>query len=322
MSAPGMPSPAEVDAFHWVVRLEHGRLSGAERRDLTVWLQQGREQQRALIHARAFCNYLDELAGCAAVRPPRLSRRELLAAGGGALALAGMADVLWLGTTGPREDERRYATLTGGRNRAVLPDSSVLLLNTGTEARVRYGQSREVRLVRGEALVTAANSALAFVLHVRGWDLTTGGAIFAVREDDRQVVVAVQEGELALLHRASGRALQRLTPLREAVLDAAGHIAVHTITGTDLDDRLAWRDGHVTFRHVPLADAVAEMNRYLAVRIRIVDPPVSRLTVLGTWPIARPGEFVSSLEAEFGLHAVQGHSEILLTRRDPTSPHP
>jgi transmembrane sensor len=320
MSAPGTLSPLDVDAFHWVVRLEQGRLGRAERRALMAWLQQGREQQRALIHARAFCNYVDELAGNRSpVRVPLVSRRRVLVAGAGGLALAGIAGIAWLRTGSLTDVERRYVTQVGGSRRLVLPDHSVLLLNTDTDVRVRYAQGRDVRMERGEALVTAAHGTGLFVVHVPGWVLTTLGAVFAVREDAGRVVVAVEEGELALLHTASGRAYRRLLPYFEAVLDPAGGIAVRAITGTELNDRLAWREGYVTFRHVALQDAVAEMNRYLARRIRVADPPVSRLTVLGTWPITRPEEFVSSLTAEFGLHAVQGDGEIVLTRADPAS---
>jgi len=47
---------------------------------------------------------------------------------------------------------------------------------------------------------------------------------------------------------------------------------------------LIWRSGYVFFRDTPLADAVAEFNRYNTRKIYIEDPAIAAVQIGGTFP--------------------------------------
>lgn len=56
-----IPSPSELQAARWVVRLEDGSLTAEERRALEVWLAAASHHRGALIRAGAVWSDLDRL---------------------------------------------------------------------------------------------------------------------------------------------------------------------------------------------------------------------------------------------------------------------
>lgn len=50
----------------------------------------------------------------------------------------------------------------------------------------------------------------------------------------------------------------------------------------------AWQRGRLVFRDTPLSRLEAELNRYLREPLRIDDPALARLRVVGTLPIDEP----------------------------------
>ena len=50
----------------------------------------------------------------------------------------------------------------------------------------------------------------------------------------------------------------------------------------------AWQRGRLVFRDTPLAQVVAELNRYLRSPLRIDDRKLAQLRVAGTLPIDEP----------------------------------
>lgn len=82
---------------------------------------------------------------------------------------------------------------------------------------------------------------------------------------------------------------------------------------TVVEDYLSWRSGYLTFRDVPLADAIAEFNRYNERKIVIQDPAVAAIRFSGkVRPTSFEG-FVRLLEDAFSIRAEHVDGRIVLT---------
>ena len=159
--------PAEV-ARRWVVRIDAGRLSAAERQQLTDWLARDPAHARlldehALIWAAAGqARFPEAPAQPASARaaPPR--RPWLWASAVGGLAGACLLLVLmlrqpWAEAPPERQFAANHATPVGQQQVLLLPDGSRTELNAASSLGVVYGESRRrVVLERGVGLFEVA----------------------------------------------------------------------------------------------------------------------------------------------------------------------
>jgi transmembrane sensor len=84
----------------------------------------------------------------------------------------------------------------------------------------------------------------------------------------------------------------------------------------DAERLLSWRSGVLAFRDTPLADAVAEFNRYGSRRIVMGDAKVAALRVGGNFNWANADAFVRLLEAGFPVRAEHDGDRIVLHYRE------
>lgn len=205
-----------------------------------------------------------------------------------------------------------YATALGETRRVELGDGSVVLLNSDSEVDVAYSRrERRLRLVRGEALFeVASNPARPFAVEADARRVVAVGTRFAVRRDDGGLRVAVAEGRVRLEDAA------RVAPTQLV----AGMVAIARHDGVELrrrsvgevEELLSWREGMLVFRGTPLAEAVAEFNRYNAHKLVVDDPSIAGIPVGGGFRWTNTEAFVRVLEQSFGLHAERGDGETRL----------
>ncbi|WP_454692628.1 FecR family protein [Achromobacter aloeverae] len=189
-----------------------------------------------------------------------------------------------------------FATRRGERRSEELPDGSRLDVNGDTTARVRfYPDRRTVELQGGEILCRVApDPARPFTVDTDTGLVRAVGTCFDVRYEDGSARVAVAEGEVEVRsgpwwrHRST-----RLTAGYEARLDEDGEPSVRG--GVDVAARTAWRDGRIVFNATRLADAMDELNRYLAVPVRVPDSRVRGLRISGIFRIDEPGTLLAAL---------------------------
>jgi transmembrane sensor len=63
-----------------------------------------------------------------------------------------------------------------------------------------------------------------------------------------------------------------------------------------LSSELAWREGAIVFDAEPLADAIAEIERYTDARIVVSDPEIAALRVGGRFRTGDVQEFFDALQ--------------------------
>jgi transmembrane sensor len=300
-------------------------LSTPERRELDAWLSPGTRQHGALVRARAAWLDLDRFAVLAAgartgspVRSSRRVRRQFLWAASVVVSLVAGAG----GWYAWQARALTFASEVGQQREVKLTDGSQMVLNTASEAKVSFDESkREVRLVDGEALFDVAKDpGRPFVVHAGHVTVTALGTAFAVRRDGERVDVTVTEGVVEVVndHAGSTAPRRRIRANQFAVATDSQVVDVQTIPHEEAERRLAWRSGMVIFNGEPLSEAVAEMNRHSKRQIVIVDAQLAARPVVGIFRASDTETFVSAATTVLNAQAVDAGTAIeLRTRTTP-----
>lgn len=232
--------------------------------------------------------------------PEKRGRKRALRWAGGALAasLTALALLHHFHFTDPWLSD--YHTATGERRLVRLADGSTVLLNTGTALSLAGDESgRRLRLHHGQAAFTVApDPARPFEVEAAGGRTRALGTVFEVYEYEGQVAITVQEHAVRVqLGPETGdepRAIvisagERLRYDSAGRAQAAEHI--------DLAEHGAWQRRKLVFKDRPLAEVMAEVNRYRRGRIVIAGEHLHELRVTGVFPTGDP-EAVLRLVAE------------------------
>jgi transmembrane sensor len=318
----------DLEALRWLHILERNPLSDDQRRQFNAWVAADIRHRGALIRARAAGLHLNRLAALAGGRsvfespkPSIITRRRMMAAmavpAAGVLGLLSWEGRGWLGDFG---GDTRYACDIGEVKKVVLPDGSLMTLNTQSEVREHFSRhSREVRLARGEALFDVVHDPTReFIVRTGAWAVLAVGTAFTVRRlNPTSVDITVTEGVVEML---PPRPLEsghrpRLTAFQQASIDGDDRIAVREVSPREMERRLAWRTGFMVFEGQTLREALAEMSRYSRRQLRVEDPELAERSIVGVFPISDTGVFIQGMRATLGVETVESDTTVLLRPR-------
>ncbi len=248
-----------------------------------------------------------------AQRAGRLIRRGWVLAATAALVAGGVLVLQ------PWQAADAYATGVGEQRLVVLSDGTRLSLNTATRVRVDLGAAqRTVHVEEGEALFEVAKDAhRPFVVKVAGTEIVATGTAFVVQfvpqrnRTSDSLAVTLVEGQVIVRGTedgATGVALPRPVVMAAGErmrLHPSGGAAKPTATQVDrprMEQVLAWKRGEALFDDVSLLDAVAEMNRYSPMPIKV--PGANALNGLRVSGIFRTGDNAHFARAMAALHGL------------------
>lgn len=192
----------------------------------------------------------------------------------------------------------------GEQHSAVLPDHSLVELNTQSEIRIAFTKAeRRVELVRGEAFFdVAADPQRPFVVVT---DLATAKAVgtrFSVYRTQTGTIVTVAEGRVLVREKQANTA--------SAVGVADQQNVVEVVPGTQAEARpgrpvqmrqaniertFAWRERRLVFDGEPLEAVVEEFNRYNSPPLVITDPRLRGQRISGVFGANDPGSLLDFL---------------------------
>lgn len=310
---PTDPVPdAEQAAAHWLVRRQDG-LAPDEATEFEAWLAAAPAHRAALERLEGTWQRLDTLpaaelaalrartqAATQARRGWQGTRRWMpLTAAACALFVVAGGWVLWQQQP---VYANSFATARGQQLDVTLPDGSVLRLDTATRAEVTlYRQRREVRLPEGQAHFSVqADAARPFDVLAGPLRITVVGTRFSVRHtqtglDAGGVRVTVEEGRVRVASAdPTASAESRLLGPGEAVAaDAGGRL--RSAPAAPATGALLWREGRANFENTPLAQALAEFERYGPTGLTVRDPAVAAMRINGSFDLRQFGAFAKAL---------------------------
>lgn len=301
---------ADEQAAVWAARLDGGSLEAAERAKLEAWLSESSTHRAALSDYCQLSADLEEqlpqlVASGAVSLPapsPSLRRRpKLLRVATLALAAAAVLSVgIWVALPSPQV--QNVATAVAQRRVETLADGTRVELNAHTSLRFENSTSeRRVRLGGGEALFSVAKDhSRPFIVETLSGSIRVTGTVFNIRNEPAatHLQVTVLEGSVyvrpsALGDSGSAKAFS-LTPGEQLTAGLSG-VEVHALTRGAIDDVVAWREGAVVFKGVPLHEVAARFAHYHGRRI-FVHPSVANESVGGRFGLDDFGALIAALE--------------------------
>lgn len=329
-ASPAVTREIAAEAAVWIARLHGPDRSRRMEQECRAW------QARSASHRLAFerctetwqdvpCVTLgDAFAASANVHsrastptypPPRW--RRLLVLGAVVASLVGVVGVpMW-------RDSGAYATGVGEQRLVILQDGTRLSLNTDTRVHVRMNAARRnVEVLKGEALFEVAKDPRRpFLVSAADSEVMATGTVFSVRLEPGQrrgaevVSVTLVEGQV-VVHESAERTPQGPSASWSITMNPGDRIR-RTIPGnvestasapamsTDrprIESLMAWKRNEAMFDDSPLADAVAELNRYSRTQIALVgDSSLARLRVSGVYRTGDTAGFARDVASLHGL---------------------
>ncbi|WP_434729056.1 FecR domain-containing protein [Pseudomonas soli] len=268
-----------AQAAAWLLLMQEGPLTPAQRLELEHWRYRDAEHERAWNRAQRLLSRLGSLPPTLArqtlVRPDS-SRRTVLRS---LLVLLGAAPLGWWAWR-RSEGGIDYLTARGERRDVLLADGTQVSLNSDSELSVRFtAEQRLLHLRRGEIyIVTAADPSRPLRVRTGQGVMQALGTRFSVRQFPQKTLLAVYEGAVQVQPEAVGG----------VIVQAGSQLRFSRDRFDSLEDardaQLAWRNGLLVIDEMPLLQWTQELMRYSDQRL-VCDPALAELRVSGSFPI-------------------------------------
>lgn len=301
----------DLEAADWAAKVDRG-LSQAEESELEAWLALDPRRLGAFGMMRAACVQTQRAAALGPhfnpddhlhTQPSRWTRRSLLVGGGSLAATVTLG--LAAGLNWFKRD--RYETIKGETRELALEDGSVITLNTDSQVSVKLTRNRrEIELTRGEALFEVSpDKTRPFVVLAGATEAQALGTSFSVRRlPDQPVEVLVRTG-VVQVSQGNVEPVTVKMNMRTVSSESASsqRIEVVTLQSADLQRKLAWRDGNLSFEGKSLGLAALEFARYSDTKIVVDDPGLAKEEIAGLFHANDPVGFAKAVAASLNARA-------------------
>lgn len=335
-----VPSAAVcAEAAAWIARLHGENRSAKLDAGFQRWLAASAE------HRAAFEMANDIWVGAERLPKPRVAafvRQRppgLMLTWPRALATAAVIALVVVGISFYSRDPG-LATRIGEQRNVSLQDGTRISLNTASRIRVRYTQAeRRIELDQGEAYFEVAkHSDWPFVVVAGGKQVVARGTTFLVRRDEASLAVTLVEGRVVVASASESVPSIQADPAPTMAGASESHSSPRGVTAANvtlspgqrltfinhelpkldqpvLERVTAWQHGQIILDHTSLADAVAEMNRYSDVQLKIEEAKAGRAEVTGIFRIGDSESFARAVAETYHLQVATRRGQIVLAGR-------
>ncbi len=328
-------------AARWYARLQAVDCTPAEREEFARWCAADPVNAAAYAAARDLSARLTRLAGT----DPRLramADKALAASQASAAASArarrgfGIAAALAASVVAvfgaarmleappePNAVERLSRVATEAETRVLnLEDGTLVHVDVASVVEVRFtAREREVLLQQGRAVFDVAHDAARPFVVVAGSERVTAvGTRFQVARTPAETVVTLAQGIVTVSGEPGGEErTARLVPGEELSIARGDAWVMRTV---DARAVTSWSLGRLVFRGTRLADALQQVNRYAATKVRLADVSLADLPVSGNFVAGDSEAVVGAFAAVLPLEIAGDGDELLLYRRQTERPLP
>jgi transmembrane sensor len=319
------------EALAWFVRMRGPDAQGLQPQ-FVAWLGQGEDRRaeyqsvEALFEGAAVLKHSPRYGKPSSERAAHKHGRPALAFASVALLVGGLA-LAWHHQAGQPAAEAQQgsrpalATRRGEIRTYRLADGSSLTLDTNSRARLmRSGDDRHVRLLSGRARITIAKAHGLFLVDAGSGRLSARAGTFDVRFAPGGVTVSPLDGygQVSALTPATSGPWSRANPLHAGSVFRYGTrsfaSAAFLPATRQVEDR-SWPSGWATYRSLPLASLVTEVNRYAVGGIVLDEADLGEKQVSGRFHLTDTQGFARHIADLFDLQVVRIGNEIHLRAR-------
>jgi transmembrane sensor len=193
-----------------------------------------------------------------------------------------------------------YRTATGERRQLAVASGIAVEMDTQTSVATPtvVGELYSLELISGQLAVSVhAQAERSVVIAAAGGQTRTDRGGFDVRRDGASVCVTCTDGAVQVSYRSSTAKLQ------------SGQQVIYNDRGlglpltTDPTVVTAWQRGLLIFHDLPLAEVVAEVNRYRRGRIILLNDALAERKVVAGFRIDQIDDIVNYIVQAFGARA-------------------
>jgi ferric-dicitrate binding protein FerR (iron transport regulator) len=306
------------EAQGWLWQLTSGQMTAADAEAFRRWCSLSEAHVRAFADARVLWDNLGPATRAAAMdaqrqglRPPasgsRLMTRRAFLGGAVAASAAGLLLRSPLSPWPALSGRADYRTGTGEQRRVALARGLVVQMNTQTAIKVHRGGAG-MELLAGEALVQAdPRLAEAFVITADGGRVLAAAASECnVRRVGAGVQVTCLSGRTDIAYEGN-----RIT-VKPSQQIGYGEAGVSPAIGVNLDIAMAWRHRVLIFDGQPLADVIADINRYRPGKIIITDDTLAARKVHARFSLDQMADVTTMIHDAYGAHVTELPGGIVL----------
>lgn len=209
--------------------------------------------------------------------------------------------------------KQQVAAQAQGSRELALPDGSTLFVNANTRLSIDFSaHRRDIHLLQGQLYIeVAADKERPLWVHSGEAQVRVVGTGFDVRRGQRQLVVTVAHGQVALIPTPHS-APTLLTAQQRASYDyRSGQVQQTILQAGQVAD---WRSGHLSFRNRDLASLVDELALYRNQPVQLSDPALASYKVSGSLDVNDPDALLRALPALLPVKTVilgDGRARIL-----------
>jgi transmembrane sensor len=301
-------SPPTLDktqdqALAWFARLQDSKASQRDRAEFADWLAASPAHQAAYDKVARLWQSpaLDAaLSQYAAIPLPQKPRKLPLQRWAAAACMVLTSSWLLLASGLIDRWQADAVTATGEQRRIVLADGSAVTMNTDTALAFNYGgERRGVKILSGEAYFEVQpDKTRPFIVETEQGTVRVVGTRFSVKTGDT-TQVDVESGIVACAGLQGGS--RQLTAGQHANI---GNQGVAPITGIDASRAFAWLNGRLIFQDQPLAEVIAELDRYHPGAIIIADAKLAKTRVTGNYKLEDTAAIVRALGSISGARVI------------------
>lgn len=191
-------------------------------------------------------------------------------------------NIFFLGKTEQNNLVAQLQTITtpmGAKSKLVLPDSSIVWLNSGSTLSYpqQFRKNRPVTLV-GEAYFEVMKNEKPFVVSTEFGDVKVKGTSFNVKAymDDNVFETTLVEGVVAFKVKNTENEVT-LQPGEQIEKTAKGF----NVKQVEPKYFTSWKDGKLLFNREPFPDFIKKLERWYNVKIEYADPELDKLWYTG-----------------------------------------
>jgi len=211
------------------------------------------------------------------------------------LLVFGLSFCFYFFTTTSSDYINQRIAQKGERLTFILPDSSTVVLNSGSE--LKYSSDfakRRTLWLKGEAFFKVTKNAKSpFMVHTTDFDVKVLGTEFNVNSTTSDQTVSLAKGKVNVLLKESKDEIN-LLPNEELVWNAKTKAVIKR--NFDVFKVLAWKDNILLLDDEQIETALAKMNQFYGVNFIIKDSAIAKQHIKGAFKNQTIDEFITSLE--------------------------
>lgn len=200
----------------------------------------------------------------------------------------------FIGMTKSEYTNRKIAS-KGQRLTFILPDSSTVILNSGSEVKYSsdFGEQRAIWL-KGEAFFKVTkNSDSPFIVHTNDFNVKVLGTEFNINSNTIDQTVSLAKGKVNIVLKESKDEIN-LLPNEELVWNAKTKAVIKR--NFDVNKVAAWKDNILLLDDEKFEDALPKINQFYGVNFIIKDSAIANQHIKGAFKNQTIDEFITSLE--------------------------